>query len=184
MKHAPLALAAAAVAIALIAAGQPAFADPLDFDFTFTGDKVDPGTVTGEIEGLTNNGTSAATAVFITSATIPIPSPISPTYNLVQNVLGGTNSFTVTNGVVTAVNFAAGNDSTYGLSLGTNSGVFVNHSTVQVIANVNSLSGITFTPVPEPSALALLGTGLFVVGLVGRASRRRRLPPDALRSSA
>ncbi len=146
--------------------------------------------MTGEIEGLTNNGTSAATAVFITSATIT--SPISPTYNVVQDVVGGINSFTVTNGVVTAASFYANNATTYVLTLGTVEGgsenEFVNLSTVQIIANDLGLSGITFTPVvqpvPEPSALALLGTGLFVLGLVGCASRRRRLPAGGLRSSA
>jgi len=170
--------AAAAVMLALIAVGQPAFADPLDFDFTFTGDAVFPGTVSGEIEGLTNNATSAATAVFVTSATIP--SPISPTYNTVQNA-SLYNSFTVTNGVITAVSFYANNVSTYGLILGTVAGEaqnrFVNFSTGQSISNFEGVSGITFTPVAqpvaEPGSLALLGTGLLALGLVGFASRRR-----------
>ena len=93
---------------------------PLIFDFSFTNDLgTAPGTVTGEIVGLSDNATSAATALYIDSF------PTSPFYvfgtgpftlqlpgDTPFNVLSPLdqildNSFTVSNGEIINANFSA-----------------------------------------------------------------------------
>src|ERR1700693_5756592 len=92
-------------------------AQMLNFDFSFTSDTrggfaddLYPGTVTGRIIGLTNNTTSSASAVYIDTVTIDDPGlfvPIGPSYNTAPD-LSSPNQFTVTNGKMTAANYAAG----------------------------------------------------------------------------
>jgi hypothetical protein len=87
---------------ALALASTPGHA--LSFGFSFTNDPAfggnTPGTVTGEIDGLVDNATGPATAVFIDSApsafnlSFPISVPVSDSEVVV-------NSFTVSNGVIT-----------------------------------------------------------------------------------
>jgi hypothetical protein len=86
-----------------------AHADDFSFSFTNTDGNLS-GTVTGEILGLTDNTTGPAAQVLIESypsaiASIVGPGPIDAT--LFYNQLA--NSFTETNGVVTAGEFAAYN---------------------------------------------------------------------------
>jgi hypothetical protein len=91
-------LGAFAFACALALASTPGHALSFDFSFTnTTGGGFTPGTVTGHIDGLQDNATGPATAVFIDSAppvfnlTTPISVPIAGASG---------NSFTVTSGMI------------------------------------------------------------------------------------
>ena len=88
-------------------------AHAVSFNFSFTnqsplGDV--NGTVTGRIDGLADTGASAATAVFITSIPPLLSYPFSASDNLLAqpSVTVVSNSFTVTSGVLTAMDFRAG----------------------------------------------------------------------------
>jgi hypothetical protein len=180
MKH-QCSLAAIAVGFLLAATTTPVCASLLNFDFSFTGSSFDPGTVTGEIEGLTNNSTSAASAVIIDTSSSPVP------FSLPFNTIGDAliNTFTVTNGQITdlmydAVSFAPMMGYFLQLNINERNNALSNDETGgEFIANMQGLSGITFvalaTPTPEPSAIALLGTALAGLFLVrSRANRRDR----------
>ncbi|MGA9600048.1 MAG: hypothetical protein WBS22_07325 [Methylocystis sp.] len=78
-------------------------------DFSFTNDPAwgnVNGTVTGQIFGLSNNSTGAATAIYIDSYPAALGSYATPfnVLNWTGGTLGG-NSFTITNNVVTAADF-------------------------------------------------------------------------------
>jgi hypothetical protein len=96
------ALVTGAFASALALASIPAYA--LSFNFSFSHDFGVAGTVTGEIDGLTDNATGPATAVFVNSAppvfnvTTPVSIPVAGATN---------NSFTVSSGAITDSNFAS-----------------------------------------------------------------------------
>jgi hypothetical protein len=140
------------------------------------------GTVTGEIDGLVDNSTSAATAVIIDS--YPAGLVLSGTYTTPFDVLawsGGTigeNSFTLSGGVLIDGNFsifsANGiNDQLYLNSqccggVGTNFLDIGSNDTLYVW-NRNGIgpTGVTFSStsgVPEPASEMLVGTG--VLGLL------------------
>src|ERR1700679_90346 len=92
--------ATAAVAVALATA--PAHAG-LNFDFSFGNVNGSiPGTVTGEIFGLTDNSTSAATDLVIDSYPVGLTLPAVPwdIFNAAGYSITA-NTFTVTGGVVT-----------------------------------------------------------------------------------
>src|SRR5215469_16910076 len=96
------ALVTGAFASALALASIPAYA--LSFNFSFSHDFGVAGTVTGEIDGLTDNTTGPATAVFVNSAppvfniTTPVSIPIAGALD---------NSFTVSSGAITDSLFAS-----------------------------------------------------------------------------
>jgi hypothetical protein len=115
-------LVKAVTTIVIILVSAPGYA--LTFDFTFTnqlGFGTDSGTVTGEIVGLSNNATSAATAVYIDSfptasfsfggsgpfvLQLPGPTPfnmLSPPSPYVAAITA--NTFTVSNGQIIGANF-------------------------------------------------------------------------------
>ena len=141
------------------------------------------GTVAGRIDGLADTGTSAATAVFITSSPAGLFYPLSASDNILAqpSVFVGFNSFTVTNGAMTAENFQAqfpiANTPEFFALL-------LNSAFPQFNANrfgpttdflVLSLSA-TFTPVsqvPLPAALPIFATGLGALGLLGWRRKRK-----------
>ena len=162
------------------------------FDFSFSNTYANgvAGTVTGTIYGLDNSGTSSATDIIVTSAPAGVGgTPPIDIFTLAGLSIEG-NAFTVTGGNITAASFeedtspTSGTVPRFGINFGGNHGVFVNQFNLidgqYGVENFDGFSGVTFTPVssamPEPSALALLGTtlaGLFLVR--ARTKRRDRL---------
>lgn len=140
-----------------------------DFTFTFTGTapySTPPGTVSGEVLGLSDNGTSTPTEVILFSD----PDGIA-TGNLTQrgwfNLTGQPASFTVANGVITAADFTYF-DSTTNRELIL--GAFGDNLLVNYINGDETFaaSGVTYAPasVDEPSSLAVLGIGVLCVMIV------------------
>ena len=154
------------------------------FNFSFTNQfplGTVNGTVTGRIDGLTDTGTSAATAVFITSSPTGLFYPLTASDNILSqpSVNIPFNSFTVTNGVLTAENFQAQfpiantvPQEFFALLL--NSGVpQFNANRFGPTTNFLVLStSATFSQVPLPAALPLFASGL--VGLLLLGWRRKK----------
>ena len=100
------------LAIGIIANNVPR-ANALDFSFSFNnGDGNTPGSVTGIIKGLQNNGSpSSASEVDLTSYPSGLGTNPNTSGNLVYKSSGGgwgmttANSFTVTNGILTNASF-------------------------------------------------------------------------------
>ena len=176
-------LVAAIIFAAILVSAAPVHAVSFNFSFTnqFPLGGVN-GTVTGRIDGLADTGTSAATAVFITSSPAGLFYPLTASDNILSqpSVFIGSNSFTVTNGVLTAENFSAqfpiANTSEFFALL-------LNSALPQFHANrfgpttdflVESTSA-TFSQVPLPAALPLFATGLGVLGLLGWRRKRKTL---------
>lgn len=183
-----------AVLIALTLASGVARADGI---FSFSNDPAGPGnvagTVTGRILGLSANGTSAATSIFIDS--FPAGLVLFGTYTTPFDVLtwtGGTvaeNSFTTVNGEITGGSFSIFGANgvldqlyinsqcvcaTFGLDTGTNF-LDIGSNDTNFVWNDNGIgtTGVTFgalNAVPEPATIAFLGTGLAFL-----AFARRRL---------
>jgi PEP-CTERM motif len=145
-----------------------------DFDFSFVGAPTHSnvnGTVTGEIIGLQNNAASAPTDIIITSAPAGLDLP-SLRYDLNANgwtLSGAGDTITVANGVITGADYQASlnGGSFFDLNFSiTNNGVTVaelnglEYQGTKYVANVDGLSGVTYTLVPEPSTWAMLLGGL------------------------
>ena len=179
LKSIPLIFALAISVIVLL--GTPAKGD--NFTFSFTSPPVGggniPGTVTGEILGLTNNTTGPAAQVLIESypsyygsalGTLPVDVTLWATQY--------SNTFTEAGGVVTAAAYGAYRPGVPSASLFylTNwSGCALLEIGSYVTVNCDGISGaniapLTSSPVPEPSTLVLALTG--VVGLIGRLRRK------------
>jgi hypothetical protein len=168
----------AATSFALIIS-LPAHAG-LNFDFSFT-DTVGntSGTVTGEIIGLADNGTSAATDLVIDGYPAGLSLSAVP-WDIFNDgawfIVG--NSFTVSGGEIIAANFfdSGPGEAIFSLdNLGFNT-LEDNGLPPNVTENAGGFAGVTYTavpavvPTPEPVSIALLLSGLFGLRLI----RRRR----------
>jgi len=174
--------------LALLAMATPALAVDIQFSFTNTIGDV-PGTVTGEIDGLVDNSTSAATAIWVNSYPAGLNSvfPAGPINVLLWT--GGVlnnNAFTLTNGALTGVDFFITSNDAHGFNQlylnssccggsGTNFLNIDGQDGLYVWSNgpLNGRDGLTTgtSPAPEPASWAMMLGGF---GLIGGALRSRR----------
>ncbi|HWF00968.1 MAG TPA: PEP-CTERM sorting domain-containing protein [Caulobacteraceae bacterium] len=181
-------IASGAICAALSSA---AYADNFFFSFTSDGSfgNVD-GTVTGQIFGLTDNATSAASDVEIYSYPaglnyLPGPSFSIAAYDAELGKAITVNSFTVTDGQITGAAFQLTGGwfdlnvdvgGTYYTALTAPDGTPQQNVGGQVgNTETTNLGGITFTAAPEPAAWAIMLTGMFGVGAVLRRRRAAAL---------
>lgn len=190
MTRSIFAVAAVAAALAASQAGAVTvnFSFSSDLSDAEAGNKV-PGTITGHIDGLVDNATSSATAVFIDSYPAATLGTIAdPSYATPVNVAAWSgqfsNSFTLVGGVVTAALFHSNQNGPGGFDqfwlnvpLGYTNGntnyFNIGNGNNVSIWNNNGFAGVTFGAggtVPEPASWAMMIAGF---GLVGAAMRRR-----------
>ncbi|MEL6236402.1 MAG: VPLPA-CTERM sorting domain-containing protein [Pseudomonadota bacterium] len=151
-----------------------ALAVPMDFSFTFTNNPIDGGgLITGVIRGL-EEGTGAATSVEV----------LSNTKNFgIGEYVGGIafNSWTVTGGTITSVNFIAlspsdadsrlwiASDPTEGFFGGLNSRDRV--PTLSDTITFEKLPADDVAPIPLPAGAPLLLTGIAALVVLRRRNR-------------
>ena len=163
-----------AAGAALVLGTTSAQAGLLDFDFWFsnlTGTVA--GTVTGEIEGLTDNQTTSAAHVFIDSYPAGLGLGLAAPFDTIGTAIA--NSFTVSGGHIVDATYFSPNAPFFvlGLNFGGDALELGTGSTI----NGSGLAAITFTSVPELStwAMALLGFAGLGFASHRRATRRGRM---------
>jgi hypothetical protein len=172
----------AALGLAITQSGQGQAAT---FDFSFSNAIGNvSGTVSGEIFGLADTGTSAATDIVLTSAPTGVGFSSFPLDIFTLPWTNFANSFTVTAGQITDATFAseAGNGSRVPhllLNLGVLN-VLNNIDGQTGVENEDGFAGITFTPVaspmiPEPSTWAMMLVGFAGLGLAGYWASRKSI---------
>jgi len=136
-------------------------ADTLDFSFSFSSPA---GTVTGEIVGLADNGTSSATAIYIDTASNNYGNNTLPYDILSSYATVGHNTFTVSGGAITAADvyvltgFGDPTEPSFNnFELNSNGGINALTFSHAAIANSDGLAGVSFEPLtasatPEPAA--------------------------------
>jgi PEP-CTERM motif len=172
-----------AAAVALFA--QPARADLVfTFSFVVTAGDAASGTVTGEIFGLTDNATSAATDVVITSMPDGAPgyAPALPIDIFASSPSVNSNVFTVSDEEITSgeffASFGPGDNDQLQLEPGTGAQGFPGALSFQDPDNMMNMWDVyddntaavsySVTPAPEPSSIAVFGIGLFGLPLARR----------------
>jgi hypothetical protein len=156
-----------------------------DFDFTFstlatssyTGGGLTPGTVTGELIGLSSNGTSTPNDVLLSGN----PDHIQNGDLFAQGWFfdnPSDTSFTVSNGAITAEDFVLFSPTTNQELIlgdppqGAGDNLLINYIFDRGTGNFAGLDGVTFTPVdvPEPGSFSTLLVGCVIAGCAGRRS--------------
>jgi hypothetical protein len=167
----------------IVLAAGPASAD--DFSFSFTNDIGNVvGTVTGEILGLTDNSTGAATDVIIESFPSALSADLNSSYTAPIDLFAfpwfstASDTFTETDGEITAADFGVDDGDYDFVTLGTgcNYGTFCGNGFGNWGSdNATEGSTISFSQLgsstPEPSTLGLMLAGF--VALTARRVRRK-----------
>jgi hypothetical protein len=167
-----------------VVATPAALADTVNFSFSFNDGS--GGLVTGEIDGLQNNATSATTAVYIDTATNNGGGDTLPYDVLTSYAQVDSNTFTVTDGVITAghLNVLTGRkdpseqDFVLLLLNQTNSDENALGFSFGNVSNYGGLAGATYTELPaatpEPGTLSYLAEALGGAAVMGWRGVRRR----------
>ncbi len=166
-----IAIAAILMAVAVTAARAE------DVMFSFSGGISSPGTVTGELFGLSPNGTSSPTDVILLSNPDGVQNGDLSAMGWF-NYYASQNSFTTVNGVITAENFSlfsANTDDILLLGLPFDNASFnllYDALTDLQTGNASGVDGVVFTAVdvPEPASFFTLLVGCVMAGCAGRRS--------------
>jgi len=183
------ALLAAALASASLAFAAPAEALTFDFSFTNTTGNF-PGTISGQIFGLTDNSTSAATQVIVEGVPVnysaDFPTPTYPLDTTADATSISSNAFTVVAGVITNANYFANNSTDpnqFQLELLTNSVTFafdVEENGSSLVATGAALFTPEVSTTPLPGALPLFVSGLGALGLLVKRRKRKNAATVAI----
>jgi hypothetical protein len=181
----PCKVLASAAFCALVAAyAPPARAGLLNFSFSLTNTLGNvPGTVTGEIDGLSDNSTGAASDVIIETAPAALDD-LEGTLPIDTSASGwqyADNSFTVSGGQITDASIVAkSQDGKAYFFFNPNGFNFVTlDGNSNTVGNADGFAGVTYAPlaaasVPEPASFQI---GLAALPIVGFWVWKKRMIP-------